>query len=83
MPCGYSWKASQRRWLFLGVLKNKEELLLQIKEWLGVGKDISGRTVLALKSVGTKLLLPKWPLSGRFSSVSFYVKLENWSASVP
>lgn len=58
-PWGYSFEAPQRRWHFLRVLKNEEELCLQIKEWVSVGKDISGRrALLALKFVGTKFLLP-------------------------
>lgn len=61
MPWEYSWKASQRRWP-LDVLKSKEELFLQIKKWVGVGKDTSGRILLALKLVGTKFLLPNSPL---------------------
>lgn len=45
-----------------GVLKNKVELSLPVKEWVGVGKNFSSRTPLASKFVGTKLLPSNLPL---------------------
>lgn len=66
MLWGYSWKASQGEVALPGVLKNKVELFLQIKQWVGVGKHTSSRALLASKFVGIKLLPPTC-LSGKFS----------------
>lgn len=74
MPCGVFLGGPPRRWHFLRVLKNKEELFLQIKEWVSERKDISGRrTQLAPKFVETNFFCPT--LSGRFSSEMLCMEL--------